>query len=120
MSKKEIPPEDKIVLSPLDQYVIYGKFPYFMVIHLLLLVFNTLQVSIIVSEFNEYFRAQEKSFVNTLISEGPKEKRDYPKMTYLYSIGDIQKHLSQSVTKCWKQMKHFLIQLDMWMKMIQK
>ena len=99
MSKKEIPPEDKIVLSPLDQYVIYGKFPYFMVIHLLLLVFNTLQVSIIVSEFNEYFRAQEKSFVNTLISEGPKEKRDYPKMTYLYSIGDIQKHLSESVTK---------------------
>ena len=99
MSKKEIPPEDKIVLSPLDQYVIYGKFPYFMVIHIVLLVFNTLQVSIILSEFNEYFRAQEKSFVNILISEGPKEKRDYPKETYLYTISDIQKHLNNSVSK---------------------
>ena len=99
MSKKEIPPEDKIALSPLDQYIIYGKFPYFMVIHIVLLVFNTLQVAIILSEFNEYFRAQEKSFINTLISEGPKEKRDYPKKTYLYTIEDIQNHLNDSVSK---------------------
>ena len=99
MSKKEIPPEDKITLSPLEQYAIYGKFPFFMVIHILLLVFNTLQVAIILSEFNEYFRAQEKSFLNTLISESPKEKRDYPKETYLYTIGDIQNHLNDSVNK---------------------
>ena len=57
MSKKEIPPEDKIVLSPIEQYIVYGKFPYFMIIHILLLVFNTLQVTIILSEFNDFFRA---------------------------------------------------------------
>ena len=30
----EIPPEDKISLSPLDKYRIYGKFPYHMIIHI--------------------------------------------------------------------------------------
>ena len=93
MSKKEIPPEDKITLSPIEQYVIYGKFPYFMIIHILLLVFNTLQVTIILSEFNEYFRAQEKTFLNTLVSTSAREKRDYPKKTYLYTISDMQIHL---------------------------
>ena len=99
MSKKEIPPEDKIVLSPIEQYIVYGKFPYFMIIHILLLVFNTLQVTIILSEFNEYFRAQEKSFLNTLISTSPKETRNYPKKTYLYTIKDIQNHLNESMDK---------------------
>ena len=99
MSKKEIPPEDKIVLSPVDQYVIYGKFPYFMIIHIILLVLNTLQVTIILSEFNEYFRAQEKTFINTLISDSPKEKRDYPKIKYLYTIDDLREHIKDSVTK---------------------
>ena len=99
MSKKQIPPEDKIVLSPVEQYVIYGKFPYFMIIHILLFVFNTLQVTIIISEFNEYFRAQEKTFLNTLVSTSAKEKRDYPKKTYLYTISELQKHLNDSVSK---------------------
>ena len=99
MSKKEIPPEDKIVLSPLDQYVIYGKFPYFMIIHIVLLVLNTLQVTIILSGFNEYFRAQEKSFINALISESPKEARDYPKVKYLYTIQELKEHIKDSVEK---------------------
>ena len=99
MSKKEIPPEDKIVLSPLDQYVIYGKFPYFMIIHIVLLVLNTLQVTIILSGFNEYFRAQEKSFINALISDSPKEARDYPKVKYLYTIKELKEHVKDSVEK---------------------
>jgi len=99
MSKKEIPPEDKIVLSPLDQYVIYGKFPYFMIIHIVLLVLNTLQVTIILSGFNEYFRAQEKSFINALISDSPKEARDYPKEKYLYTIQELKEHIKDSVEK---------------------
>lgn len=99
MPKKEIPPEDKIALSPVEQYIIYGKFPYFMIFHILLLVFNTLQVTIILSEFNDYFRAQEKSFLNTLVSTSGREKRDYPKKTYLYTIKDMQKHLNDSVNK---------------------
>ena len=98
MSEKEIPPEDKIALSPIDQYAIYGKFPYHLIIHIILIVFNTIEATIILSEFNEYFRAQEKSFITALISDDSKEKQDFAKLTYLYTIDDLQNHLNESVS----------------------
>ena len=98
MSEKEIPPEDKIALSPIDQYAIYGKFPYHLIIHIILIVFNTIEATIILSEFNEYFRAQEKSFITALISDDSKEKQNFAKLTYLYTIDDLQNHLNESVS----------------------
>ena len=95
----EIPPEDKISLSPLDKYRIYGKFPYHMIIHILLLVFNSIQVVIVLSEFTDYFRAQEKSFINALISADSKEKEDYAREIYLYNISQLQDHISTSIHK---------------------
>ena len=55
----EIPPEDNITLSPLDKYRIYGKFPYHMIIHIMLLIFNSLQAIIVFAlccahHFTEY------------------------------------------------------------------
>jgi hypothetical protein len=70
-----------------------------MIIHIVLLVLNTLQVTIILSGFNEYFRAQEKSFINALISDSPKEARDYPKVKYLYTIQELKEHIKDSVEK---------------------
>ena len=95
----EIPPEDKISLSPLDKYRIYGTFPYHMIIHILLLVFNSIQVVIVLSEFTDYFRAQEKSFINALISDDSKEKEDYAREIYLYNISQLQDHISTSIHK---------------------
>ena len=86
---QEIPPEDKVTLSPLDKYRIYGKFPLNMVIHALLIVFTTIQAMIILGEFTDYFRAQEKSFTNVLISQDSKENRDYPRKIYLYDIKSL-------------------------------
>ena len=102
MSKRiptEIPPEDKITLSPLDQYRIYGKFPYHMVIYIILLIFNTLQAMITLSAFTDYFRAQQKSFINALISDDNKEKVDYARKTYLYEIRSLRKHIKSSIEK---------------------
>ena len=96
---QEIPPEDKVTLSPLDKYRIYGKFPLNMVIHTLLIVFTTIQAMIILGEFIDYFRAQEKSFTNVLISQDSKENRDYPRKIYLYDIKSLQDHLSSSLEK---------------------
>ena len=95
----EITPEDKITLSPLDKYRIYGIFPFHMIIHILLLVFNTIQVCIILSEYTDYFRDQEKSFINTLISEDNKEKKNFARKAYLYDIPSLQKHMSSSIQK---------------------
>lgn len=96
---QEIPPEDKVILSPLDKYRIYGKFPLNIIIHALLVVFTSIQAMIILGQFTDYFRAQEKSFTNILISEDGKENRDYPRKTYLYNIPSLQNHLKSSLQK---------------------
>ena len=96
---KDIPPEDKVTLSPLDKYRIYGKLPLNMIIHILLVVFTTIQALVILGVFTDYFRAQEKSFTNVLISTDSKENRDYPRKTYLYDIPSLQNHLNNSVQK---------------------
>ena len=95
----EIPPEDKITLSPLDKYRIYNKFPFHMVIHIILFVFNTIQAMIILSEFTDYFRAQEKCFLNALISEDSKENVDYARKVYLYDIPSLRNHINSSIEK---------------------
>ena len=104
----EIPPEDKITLSPLDKYRIYGKFPFHMIIHIILLVFNTIQAMIILSEFTDYFRAQEKSFLNVLISEDSKENTGYSRKVYLYDIPSLRNHISSSIQKMLKANDTFL------------
>ena len=94
---QEIPPEDKIHLSPLDKYRIYGKFPLDMIVHVLLVVFTTIQAMVILGEFTDYFRALEKSVTNVLISQDSKENRDYPRRIFLYDIPSLQDHLSSSL-----------------------
>ena len=96
---QDIPPEDKVTLSPLDKYRIYGKFPLNIIIHILLVVFTTIQALIILGVFTDYFRAQEKSLTNILISYDSKENRDYPRKTYLYDIPSLQDHIENSVEK---------------------
>ena len=96
---QDIPPEDKISLSPLDKYRIYGKFPLNMIVHILLIVFTTIEAMIILSNFTDYFRAQEKSFTNVLISQDNKENPDYPRKIYLYDISSLQEHLSTCLKK---------------------
>ena len=96
---QDIPPEDKITLSPLDKYRIYGKFPLNIIIHILLVVFTSIQALVILGVFTDYFRAQEKSLTNILISTDSKENRDFPRKTYLYDIPSLQDHLENSVQK---------------------
>ena len=95
--KSEIPAEDKVVLSPIDKYTIYGRFPYHLVIHILLLIFNTLQATLILSELSDYFRAQELSFFQFLISDDGKEKQEFAKNKYLYKIDDLQEQINNSI-----------------------
>ena len=96
---QDIPPEDKVTLSPLDKYRIYGKFPLNIIIHILLVVFTSIQALVILGVFTDYFRAQEKSLTNILISTDSKENRDFPRKTYLYDIPSLQVHLQNSVQK---------------------
>ena len=104
----EIPPVDKITLSPLDKYRIYGKFPYHMIIHILLLIFNSIQAIILLPEYTNYFREQEKSFINTLVNQDYKERKQISRKAYLYDIPSLQEHMSTSMHKMFNANKTFL------------
>ena len=108
---KGIPIQDKIGLSPLDKFRIYGKFPLDMILHLLLVVFTTIQALLVVSEATDYFRAQERSLINVLISDDEKERQDYQRETYLYSVSLIQEHLKNSLEKMLNSNKTFFKEL---------
>ena len=42
--KDSIPLKDKILLGPIEKYVKYGKFPFKLLLHILMLIFLTSQV----------------------------------------------------------------------------
>lgn len=44
---KEMPIRDNLFLSPIEKYKFYGRFPWKMIIHLLLVILTTTQVKII-------------------------------------------------------------------------
>ena len=64
-----------------------------MVIHILLFIFNSLESTIILSEFTDYFRAQEKYFLNPIISDDSKENQ----RLYIYYIEYLQNQLNKKV-----------------------
>jgi hypothetical protein len=75
-SKTEIPLQDTLFLSPIEKYKIYGRFPYKLMLHLLLVIATTSQVKIILkkaililSYSTQYTRAQERMFYNIFISD---------------------------------------------------
>ena len=45
--KKDMPLKDNLFLSPIEKYKFYGRFPWKMVIHLLLVILTTTQVNIL-------------------------------------------------------------------------
>lgn len=45
--RKDMPLKDNLFLSPIEKYKFYGRFPWKMVIHLLLVILSTTQVTII-------------------------------------------------------------------------
>ena len=45
--KKDIPIRDNLFLSPIEKYKFYGRFPWKMIIHLLLVILTTTQVNLL-------------------------------------------------------------------------
>jgi len=92
-----IPLKDSLFLSPIEKYKIYGRFPWKMVFHILLVIATTAQAILIISKTTEYTRAQERFIYNNFISNSEKTEFDYPRMLYLYSISQLKDHLNNSI-----------------------
>jgi len=65
MRRKEIPLRDKLILGPIDKYILYDRFPWKLMIHLLLILFTSMQVMYLAKTLSSY-RTYEMTQWNNL------------------------------------------------------
>ena len=97
-----MPIRDKITLDPISKYRIYGRFPWKLFVHILIVIGTTMQAIVVVSVNTDYMRAQEKVFYQKLVSESEKAVKDYPRVTYLYNIQQLREHLQLTTSNMFK------------------
>ncbi len=97
LQSNEMPLKDSLFLSPIEKYKIYGRFPWKMVIHILLVIATTVQAIMTISERTQYTRSQERILYNMFISDSDKTDVDFARKTYLFSVSDLRDHLNNSV-----------------------
>ena len=85
--------EDIHKLDPITKYSKYGIFPYKMIIHLLLVIFTTIQVILLISNNNIYSRSQENFIYNLFISQGD----ELSKEKLLYSVKEVKRHVENTI-----------------------
>lgn len=88
---------EAIAMNPIEKYEKLGRFPYKMIVHILLVIFTTFQVVLIVGETNKISRSQERLFYNMFIDDSDKRSLDYDRMTYLFSVDDVREHVRTSI-----------------------
>jgi hypothetical protein len=89
---------DGFVLSPMQLQEKYGKFPWDLLFHLLLIILTTSQIMLLISDRTEYTRQQEHLFYNLFLENSAKnEVNDYSRLVYLYSIPELKEHLVTSL-----------------------
>jgi hypothetical protein len=108
----EMPLKDTIFLSPIEKYKIYGRFPYKMIIHILLVLVTTSQGIMTIAETTQYTRAQERLFYNFFVADSDRTIVDYSRKTYLYSVDQIRDHLRISVNNFYKIKSESLEQIE--------
>lgn len=103
MQKKvrKMPILDKLYMSPIRKYEVYGKFPWKMISHILLVIMTTSQIVLIVSASSQYSYHQtllwKKLFIVRELSPDVGQN-DLPSSIYkIYSIEQLQKFLSSSM-----------------------
>ncbi len=68
-----------------------------MIVHILLVVFTTIQIILIVGEKNNFSRSQEHLIYNMFLDQSDKRDVDYAKIAYLYSLEEIRNHVNNSL-----------------------
>lgn len=64
-----------------------------MIIHLLLVIFTTIQVILLISNNNIYSRSQENFIYNLFISQGD----ELSKEKLLYSVKEVKRHVENTI-----------------------
>jgi hypothetical protein len=73
-----MPLKDKISLGPIEKYTIYNRFPYKLLLHIMLLIMTSLIMSVSVSPSQNQLRAQQYVWYKKFLLNG--EDEDVPVM----------------------------------------
>jgi hypothetical protein len=66
------------------------------------------QAILIIEDKTSYTRAQERIIYNLFINDSPKNKIDFDRYEYLYSVADLKTHLNRSIHNFFNLKHNFL------------
>jgi hypothetical protein len=96
-----MPLKDKISLNPLDKYTIYNRFPYKLVLHVILVLILTILVSTIVSHSQSQLRGQQYVWYSKFILNNQGEdvpvSDDFNRAKRYFSVVDLLAHINRSL-----------------------
>jgi len=83
-----MPLRDRLYMLPVERYEKYGKYPWRLLIDVLLLVFTTSQLLLIVTPNNIYAQNQLRLWEKVLVPDPPQ----------IYSVAELQKMLQKTIS----------------------
>ena len=91
-----IPYKDKISLSPIEKYRIYGKFPIRMIFDIALAILTTVQIIMVSGPTTEYTKAVERFFYDTFLQNDDYSKEEVQRIKYIYTMDDLVDMVNKS------------------------
>ena len=86
---ESMPLRDRLYMPPIERYEKYGKYPWRLIIDVLLLAFTTCQLLLVVTPNNLYARNQLKLWEKVFVPDPP----------IVYGISDLQGLLKKTITE---------------------
>ena len=95
-SPKHIPYKDKLYLTPIQKYRIYGKFPTRMIFDIALAILTTIQITMINGPTTEYTKAVERLFYDIFLQNDSINSKEFPRIKYVYTLDDLRETVLSS------------------------
>ena len=91
-----IPFKDKLNLTPVQKYRIYGKFPIRLIFDIALSISITIQITMINGPTTEYTKALERFFYDIFLQNDNEADKEFPRLKYIYNLNDLSKFVRDS------------------------
>jgi len=96
--KKKLPLMDKITLGPIKKYKNYNRFPWKMMVHIVLVMVVTTQIVLVIQSSGGYSRSEEAFFFQTFLNDQAEYNGvDFEKNRNFYSINEVREFINKSI-----------------------
>lgn len=87
------------MLGPLKKYKMLGVFPWALLMHILLVICDSIWMALVIDNQQAYVKMRLRSFLILLIDDGIKindPTQGYYRMKYLSSLSDLNKKINEN------------------------